>query len=164
MSPDAFWELNSNLSPENAAEGIHQRLLALSADQILGYQVLFDQFFAEAYRWDLWGAAYLIDGGCSDDGFIDFRYGLISRGRSIFEEALRNPDSLAAFADDSEDGYIPNEDFGYAASRAYKQVTGRDMPARKSSHPNHPIGEEWDFDDPELCRRHLPKLWAKFGE
>lgn len=164
MSPDEFWELNANLSPESAAEEIHQRLVALSAARILEYQILFDQFFAEAYRWNLWGAAYLIDGGCSDDGFMDFRYGLISRGRSIFEEALRNPDSLVTIAPDSEDGYIPNEDFGYAASQAYKQVAGGDMPPRNSGHPVDPVGEEWDFDDPELCRQHLPQLWAKFGE
>lgn len=31
----------------------------------------------EAYRRDLWAAAYHANGGCSDDGFIDFRIWLI---------------------------------------------------------------------------------------
>ena len=35
---------------------------------------------AVLYRWDMWAAAYLIGGGCSDDGFIDFRAGLIAQG------------------------------------------------------------------------------------
>ncbi|MFI0445410.1 DUF4240 domain-containing protein [Actinomadura sp. 6N118] len=29
-----------------------------------------------AYRHPLWNAAYLIEGGCGDDGFMDFRDGL----------------------------------------------------------------------------------------
>lgn len=32
------------------------------------------------YRRDLWAAAYIIGGGCSDDSFIDFRAGLIAQG------------------------------------------------------------------------------------
>jgi hypothetical protein len=36
----------------------------------------------------------LINGGMSDDGFTDFRYWLISRGRDVYERALADPDSL----------------------------------------------------------------------
>ena len=164
MDTNEFWALNADLPPESAAEVVQERLTAINPERIVQYKRLFDKFFSEAYRWDLWGAAYLIDGGCSDDGFIDFRYGLISRGRSIFEEALNDPDSLVAFASDSDDGYIPNEDFGYAAARAYKEVTGTDMPSQEYEHPKEPAGEDWDFDDPELCNQKLPKLWMKFGE
>ncbi len=52
---------------------------------------------------------------------MDFRYGLISRGRSVFERALADPDSLADVADDTTDGFIPNEDFGYVAQRVYQK-------------------------------------------
>ena len=164
MDTNEFWILNANLPPESAAEVIYERLVDLNPENIIEYKRLFDQHFAKAYRWDLWGAAYLIDGGCSDDGFIDFRYGLISRGRSIFEDALSNADSLAGFASDSDDGYIPDDDCGYAAARAYKEVAGTEMPQQKYEHPDEPTGEDWDFDDPELCNQKLPKLWGKFGE
>jgi hypothetical protein len=50
---------------------------------------------AESYRWDLWGAAYLINGGCSDDGFDYFRGWLLSQGRAIWQATLADPDSLA---------------------------------------------------------------------
>lgn len=49
------------------------------------------------YRWDVWAAAYLIGGGCSDDSFMDFRAGLIAQGRDWYQKAAASPASgLAA--------------------------------------------------------------------
>ena len=36
----------------------------------------------------LWDAAYLINGGCSDDGFDYFRGWLVDQGRETFERCL----------------------------------------------------------------------------
>ena len=47
---------------------------------ILQYQERFDEVHAALYRWDVWGAAYLIAGVCSDDSFVDFRAGLRAQG------------------------------------------------------------------------------------
>ena len=57
----------------------------------------------------MWGAAYVIEDGCSDDCFRDFRNYVISLGRASYSAALRNPDSLAAVAQDEEpaDGRTP---------------------------------------------------------
>jgi hypothetical protein len=41
----------------------------------------FTQRLADAYRWDLWGLAYQLNGGCSDDGFVYFRCWLLGQGR-----------------------------------------------------------------------------------
>ncbi|MEU1251459.1 DUF4240 domain-containing protein [Micromonospora arida] len=41
--------------------------------------------------WDVWAAAYLIGGGCSDDSFIDFRAGVIALGREWYERVLASP-------------------------------------------------------------------------
>jgi Protein of unknown function (DUF4240) len=42
--------------------------------EVLDYDRIEGQLMAESYRWDLWGAAYLIGGGgCSDDGLDYFR-------------------------------------------------------------------------------------------
>jgi hypothetical protein len=45
-----------------------------------------------AYPWDLWGAAFVINGGCSDDGCERFRARLIMQGRDVFERALDDPE------------------------------------------------------------------------
>jgi hypothetical protein len=163
MNIEQFWSLNESLPPENAAETLKQRLMKLEPTEIEDYQAHFDRAFASAYQWLLWAAAYIIEGGCSDDGFIDFRYGLISRGRSIFEASLANPDSLADVASDDDDGFIPNEEFGYVAQRVYEKKVGSRIPENNVSHPAEPVGESWDFEDDKLCEENLPRIWSKFG-
>ena len=161
MDKQAFWELLEGLDPETAGGELAARLDALEPEAIAAFQRHFDEEHARAYTWPLWGAAYLMEGGCSDVGFIDFRYGLISRGQKIFESALADPDSLAVLLD--EDDFLSNEEFGYVAGEVYENKTGSEIPRDGASHPADPAGEDWDFDDEDLCAAKLPKLWAKFG-
>jgi hypothetical protein len=163
MDVDRFWELNQGLEPETAVDELRTRLSKLEPSEIEAYQAHFDEAFASAYQWIIWAAAYIIDGGCSDDGFMDFRYGLISRGKSVFTAALSDPESLLDVANDRDDGYIPNESFGYVAGQVYKSKTGQLIPGNDVAYPSNPSGEDWDFDDERLCKQKLPKLWAKFG-
>ena len=74
----------------------------------------------------MWGAASVIEDGCSDDCFRDFRAYVISLGRGPYERALRNPDSLASVAQDAEAGDWENADD--VAPDAYSSVTGNDFP------------------------------------
>ena len=97
MDRDDFWrhiEAARSRNPGAYELGLRNQLEALSIADIVGFREHFDRLFDAAYRWDLWGAAYLIEGGCSDDGFTDFRYGLIALGQRTFEAALAKPDSL----------------------------------------------------------------------
>ena len=162
MTLDEFWQLHEALPLEDPAEVLTQRLSRLDAAAVLAFNRHQTQCFMEAYSWDLWGAAYLIDGGCSDDGFMDFRFGLMARGRQVFEAAVRQPDTLAqVMADESDEAYIPNEDMGHVADRAYRALTGQDLPPLGLFWPEQPHGTEWDFDDEAMCRAKLPALWAK---
>ncbi|MCK5353817.1 MAG: DUF4240 domain-containing protein, partial [Methyloprofundus sp.] len=106
-----------------------------------------------------WGAAYIIGGGCSDDSFIDFRYGLISKGKMIYESAIKDPDSLADFSERAE---IQNESFAYIAQDLYKEMTGNVIPRIKFNGLGGPLGVEWDFDDVELTKKYLPKLASQY--
>lgn len=161
MDKQAFWDLLEGLDPETAGGELAAQLDALEAEDIAAFQHHFDEEHARAYTWPLWGAAYLMEGGCSDDGFEYFRYGLISRGRKVFESAIADPDSLAVLLD--EDDFLSNEEFGYVAREVYENKTGSEIPRDGVAHPADPAGEDWDFDDEELCAAKLPKLWAKFG-
>jgi hypothetical protein len=156
MTRDDFWMLIENANADEAA--LERALAVLEPYEIESFQSHFYELFAEAYRWDLWGAAYIMEGGCSDDGFTDFRYGLIALGRKRFEKALRKPDSLVEV-----DDMISNESFGYAARRAYQRSAGREMPCSAAiSHPADPDGNQWDFDDEDANRRRLPGLTDKY--
>src|SRR4051812_2794306 len=76
-------------------DALQQRLEMLDPNEIADFQRIFTDKFFDAYRNDLWAAAYIIGGGCSDDGFMDFRSELIAHGRAIYEAAMKNPETLA---------------------------------------------------------------------
>jgi len=162
MTLDDFWKILEALEPEEAEQQLTERLERLSAADVIQFETHFIHVFRRAYDWKLWGAAYLIDGGCSDDGFMDFRYGLISRGRDLFERSLADPDSLAEHL--SDDDFIPNEGFGYVAAKVYETMTGDDMPHPDLPPIGEPQGETWDFDDPEQSSARLPKIWKRYGD
>lgn len=150
-------------------------LAAGSVHDIMQHQERFDEVHAGLYRWDLWASAYLIGGGCSDDGFIDFRAGLIAQGRSWHDRAAACPDSLAAHPavagarHPSQQSVLFYEEASYAARRAFGQVTGDEdgfndafarYPPAVPRHPRHPAGEHFDFDDLQQLRGRLPRLAA----
>lgn len=120
----------------------------------------------DSYTWDLWGAAYVANGGASDDGFEYFRCWLISKGRRVFEQILRDPDSLADFIAEGETGDFEFEEFAYVARNAWSKKTGNDwneMPVVANMIYNaDPKGTPFS-EDPNELRRRFPKLWRRFG-
>lgn len=138
-------------------------LAAMAPETILEFQREFDERMSGAYRWDLWGAAYVIEGGCSDDGFMDFRGWLISMGSEVYEAALRDPQTLIDVADAPGVEVTSFEEILYVARQVYEQKTGQDMPDSVVERPTEPVGEPWSEDSDDLARR-FPKLWAKYGD
>lgn len=94
---------------------LQRQLMALTPPAIEGFQQRYEALLLQADRWDLWGAADLMNGGCSDDGFKYFRDWLISEGEHSYRAALAQPDSLASFAPRE---FFELEAFGYAAAKA----------------------------------------------
>lgn len=142
-------------------EALKDELGRLKWFEVVAFQARFDEATAAAYTLDLWGAAYLINGGCSDDGFRDFRAWLVGRGRHPFEAALKHPDSLADILDgDPVDGF----GLDVAALRVYEAKTGmsdfyeRLDRAEKDLPPPPPEGDDWDFDDEAEVRKRFPRL------
>ena len=94
MNVDQFWALvgrvhgASDGSVERKCELLGRELRALPPAEVQSFMTHWGEFYYLAYDWGLWGAAYLIFGGCSDDSFMDFRSSLIFMGREIFERAL----------------------------------------------------------------------------
>ena len=161
LDDDRFWSFIAAARDaagddvDDRVSGLEQVLLTQHPDDVTAFQNKYDELLARAYRWDLWGAAYLINGGCSDDGFRYFRDWLISEGEAVFEAALADPDGLADVAQDDEFGL---ESFGYVAAEVYEQMTDAPLPRGSVTDPASPIGQEWDEDDlsalfPRLARR-----------
>lgn len=173
-----FWDITET-ARASAGQGrpFHQVLVDQLADLgeqgILEYYERFAELHGALYRWDVWAAAYLIGGGCSDDSFTDFRAGLIAQGRDWYRKAAGSPDSLAdhpavvGVLHRPGDNILFCEQVNYAASYAFQRVTGdedafwdaleaRPQPDRSPAD----MGEDFDFDDDREMRRRLPRLAA----
>jgi hypothetical protein len=167
MNRELFWKLidssrrASEGDPEDQIEILSEKLSALEPDEIVAFDRILSEYHARAYNWDLWGAAYIIGGGCSDDGFMDFRGWLISRGEKAYESALANPESLVKIVKE-DDGDCQVEGFQYVASQVWKEKTGKDyedFPAHDIEQSADPSGTPWEEDDLET---RFPKLCKKF--
>lgn len=100
---------------------------------------------------------YIINGGCSDDGFDYFRGWLVAQGKDFFEQVLQEPARAARRVRDEN---AECEDILYAAPEAYENKTGTEMPMPPIELPPEPSGERWHEDDLE---RLYPRLWKRFS-
>ncbi|MFD9042504.1 DUF4240 domain-containing protein [Streptomyces bottropensis] len=150
----------------------------MPAEEILAFEDRFSRLRDAVYRWDVWAAAYLIGGGCSDDRFSDFTAGLVALGRAWYERAAACPDALAehaavrSAAAAGDQDVIFDEDFNFVSSTAYERLTGdsdafweawaaySDTHATTEEDDSKGMGESFDFDDAQQMRRRLPRLAA----
>jgi hypothetical protein len=161
MDEAAFWALIRDHVDRDGTDIEVERLVAalskLPLETIAAYDELFQTVYDRAYSWRLWGAAYLINGGCSDDGFDYFRGWLIGMGRDVYVAALQDPDALVDVAEEN----VQAEDLLYAAPRAYEAASGgSELPLLRS--PSVELGEGWDFDDDAEMQARYPRLFARF--
>ena len=167
MDAERFWRIIADTCRSDALkvqewdERLQAALKELEPDEIIGWNFIFDRMADQAYTVDLWGAAYLINGGASDDGFYYFRCWLVGMGRDVYEAAVANPDSLA-------DVVIPDIDaeaeIYAAAHQAWMAVTRRPATASYPTYEQRTElrGHEWDFNDDAEVRRRFPRLAAMY--
>ena len=173
MPAEQFWRIIARASesahdPDAQLNTLHSALRELTIEEIISFEVAFRSYLNKAYTWDLWGAAYVIHGGCSDDGFEYFRRWLVSRVRDIHAFALANPDILAQLdAQPGPEGAWEFEEIYSVAREVFKEKGGQGD-VRDHAEPEAglggpgPSGEPFADDEEQLARRY-PKLWQRFG-
>lgn len=173
MPAEKFWGImeraaESDRDPDAQMKALRAALRELTLEDIISFEVAFRRYLNKAYTWDLWGAAYVIHGGCSDDGFEYFRRWLVSRGRDAYEVALADPDSLAQLdAWPGPDGVWEFEEIYYVAVQVFEEKGG-EGDVRDYSEPEaglggpDPFGTPFEEDEEHLAARY-PKLWQRFG-
>jgi hypothetical protein len=100
MDTKRFWEIidtarASACGWDDMYDPLIDLLSSLCISDIMKWNNIFSEYHRLAYKNKLWAAAYVINGGCSDDGFEDFRGWLIAQGKDVYLNALSNPVSLA---------------------------------------------------------------------
>lgn len=158
MDETEFWELvdiarqDAEGDPEEQADLLVERLVLRDPEAVLDFARHFEARYHRAYRWDLWGAAWVLLDGAGDDAFDFFRCWLIGQGREVFEGALHDPDELADLLGDFDEEIDGDgEDLGYAADEAYEQLTGTVAPdLGLPPAPVEPEGTPLDFENEAL--------------
>jgi hypothetical protein len=175
MTREEFWDLIAATKCDDADEhaaALVGRLAGQPPDEIVDFEYWWGRFQMEAYRRDLWAAAHHANGGCSHDGFLDFRCWLILQGREAFERVVADPNALADLVaggtadgefmcecDPAFDAWLRATGVEYLTSDAY---AGFDA-AYEARHPEPPpggeLGEPWDFYDPQQIQQRLPRFF-----
>ena len=163
MTLEQFWNIvekvhrASDGDMDKKCELLAAELRRLALDEVRLFHAHFYECYDRAYNWELWAAAYIIGGGCSDDAFSDFRSTLISMGRRTFEQALADPQSLADIDYDAEIAHY--EGYQYVATAVERDLSGgQDFP-RSRPHPKDPSCTNWEE---EKVAELYPKLAEKY--
>lgn len=185
MDTKQFWTIIDNARNkagdwEEMIKPLVDALAACDAEDILKWQQVFSEYQRLSYKQKLWAAAYVINGGCSDDGFDYFRGWLTAQGKEVFMAALSDPDSLADVDSCEED--VEFEDMLSVASEAYFKKMGikRDYDLFYKELQKHPLTDaekaeisaeinyaddidaDWDEDNEDSMKDWLPKLCEAF--
>ena len=114
--------------------------------------------------------AYTVLGGCSDDGFDYFRFWLLTRGKTVYYNAIENADSLCDEFDNlADDEYPENEDVDYVPKKVFEEKFGKNF---YDTEELYDFGErscpemkfEWDEEDEESIRKVCPKTFDKWWD
>ena len=127
VNKDTFWALIAQAKehPGGPSEWLMERLMDLGPEQAKKFDDIACAYTSLAYQYGLWTAASVMErGGCTDDGFLDFRGWLIAQGREVYMAALADPDSLADAADYQDQRFVCLPHMG---NRAYEELTGREV-------------------------------------
>ena len=178
MDEEQFWAIvqtavdEAGNDEDEYLEVVKRELSKLSLKEMIGFRLRTDKLLYDSYTSEMWCAGYLMNGGCSDDGFEYFRLWVISRGRKVYEAAMANPDNLIDYiGDDDEMDFFEFELFWYVALEAFEEAVDAELydyvddDNFKTCEGNYPNFEfNWEEDEPESMQKLCPRLFEKFWE
>ncbi len=132
MDEDPFWKIiqttkdNSNGDFEEHQKELAKELRKLTPDNIILFGNRFRYFRGQANTWELWGAIYIIHGGCGDDSFNDFREWVIGQGKDFYYTTIKDPETLVEI-DTNKIEEVEWEGLGYVHSTVFKELTGQEV-------------------------------------
>lgn len=170
MDEEIYWSLIENSIKETDNQEDQELFLIaeiekLNPQEMIGFRLRTDKLLFDSYNPELWCAAYIVSGGCSDGGFEYFRCWLISRGKEVFYGVKANPDSLIEQVVEGKESY-EFEGFWYVAMNAFKNSTGEDLYSFidydqfVTNDENYPLLKfNWSVEEPQSMEKICPVLF-----
>ena len=165
MTRESFWNYVSEAqnNTKNGSEMLNyltEKLSKETDETIFSFGIIIDELMLESYNEKLWCASYLINGEDSEEFFDFFRLWLISQGKDVYEEILKNPDNLIKYVKTpEEDGFASdlyeNEDLITNIRGPYQDKLNyqdEDYPKLKFS---------WNKKVPNSMKKECPKLFGR---
>jgi hypothetical protein len=168
MDEIAFWSLidhtrlTSQGDQPKQGDLLIQTLAQYPIDEILAWGEIFESLMDQAYVAELWEVASLIECGCSDDGFMDFRAWLIGLGKDTFEKVLINSENLVDIVEVGQEEQVGVSSLWYVTIGAYELKTGKgveQMPKRRNQLPELQGTHSADKD---VVLARFPRTTARF--
>ncbi|WP_309088569.1 DUF4240 domain-containing protein [Domibacillus sp.] len=177
MNEEEMWTLfqKAKTKGEDIEEQMEWLVTVLSRKSVIDlvrFEEIFNEVYNQSYTSDLWAAAYIVMGGCSDDLFDYFRAWLLYQGKDIYYAAIKEPETIIPSLENTEkQGEMPElEDLLFLAVYAFEEKTGLEDEHfyRLQERLGEGIQEQpdieldWEEEEDQL-RRRFPMLWGKYG-
>jgi hypothetical protein len=176
LSEEVYWaiidsSLHETTNQEDQELFLVSAIEKLTPQEMIGFRLRTDKLLFDSYNQELWCAAYIVSGGCSDGGFEYFRCWLISQGKEVFYHVKSNPDTLIDEVIEGKESY-EFEGFWYVAMNAFKNKTGEDLYSYidydtfVTNDENYPLlNFNWSPDEPitmgKVCPILYKNLWKQ---
>lgn len=169
LDENLYWQIIKSASKkypdqDTQEQSLISQLTNLSPIQIVSFKLRTNKLLYDIYNSKMWCAGYIMNGGCSDDGFEYFRCWVISKGKDVYYSSMSNPDNLVHELDDEIEDY-EFEGFLYVANDAFKKKTGKEIydfmddETSEYRESNVSIEFDWEEDQPETLKALCPKLF-----
>lgn len=148
-----FWEFiekarqDMDASEDELLTNLTEHIEDLKAGEIKQFHKLLLDILDELYTWDVMALAYIAQGGCSDNSFLEFRCWVILQGKQVFDLCKSDIESAMHFVPKDGNNYCEN--LLYVADQAYEVRSGGKTMTVSSRKDNDPKGVEWDEDKVE---------------
>lgn len=166
MTQDEFWNI---IAKSNKGKNLYKVLNELSDDKLLGCNYWQNYFYIIAHKQALWEVAYVVLQGCDNEFFfMDFKCWLIAQGQEVFENALKNADSLCGVFDGIKKGDMPLQEIFFVREIIDKRhgngAFDKIMEGYYDLYPNYPEFN-WNEEGDESCIRQIcPKTFDKWWD
>ncbi|MEL6403159.1 MAG: DUF4240 domain-containing protein [Chloroflexota bacterium] len=166
MNKNVFWQMIEEARRESEGNLVSemqiliQSLVQKSEAEIKEFYFVYHSLLNEAYQASLWNACVLINCGCDEEIFGDFRAWLIAQGQDVFYKAIDNPETLEPLVSRDNRGEVSFEEFAYIALTAFEKKTGRDLEVDLPRSMTL-VGDQIEQ---EKIPKKFPKLAHKLGD
>ncbi|MEH7087001.1 DUF4240 domain-containing protein [Neobacillus drentensis] len=177
MEKKEFWRLIEKSREFDQSAWLTEELAQKRLEEVVDFEFLFQELMNASYQSRLWGAAFVLMGGCSDDAFDYFRGWLIGQGEEIYNKVMKDPEFLAEYINENnldDEGFPQIEELLSVGLDAYTLIkTGKNewdddihnelLEALDKKGLQYVTDIEFDWEEDDLDNL-FPVLWERFGE